>query len=415
MTPQSNQYRKDDKEPHLFLRSLKSGAKSWVYRRTFKGKACFLTSGLNPDAHPVTEARSWVKRINANLELGNEVEGLDFTTGDREDAKLGITLGEAFKRYATEHTRKNRKGEVLSLSDRSKKQILGLIAPGITADQSRAAFGNAKKARKPGPLFEFANTKLKDLGAKELLDWYKDYSNKAPIRSASDAAWLKAALSSSKFPIAKNIFVKGHESYVTLNKSSSDEGRLWRSGLPEFWTQLNGLKKQYRDAVNYIKFLLLTAKRSEEPLRPTVSDFNPKMKTLTIRKMKSRTPHVIYLSRQALEIIQEQCAGRNPTEKIFQVNEGRVVLTQINKELGREGEYAYRPKDMRKCSASIARYKNIPSHLVQAMLDHSQTSTMDRHYSVDPESVAEAWQTLASLVEEIADQTTTMKGNEDEN
>lgn len=393
-------YQKDAKEPHLFLRTSNSGAQSWIFRRTFNKKALFLTSNLSPQMHKPEVARQWVKKINAALELGQPIEGLNYSSQKAEGSE--ITLGEAVEKYSKERTRKNRRGEVVALSDRSKEQLLGLIKPALSAEQSKVAHGNARYARAAGALFQLAQIKLKDLTAETLSKWYLDHSSKSPIRSASDTAWLKAVLTANRFPISKNVFIKGHEDYKPLNKAGNDEGRLWRSALPEFWQMLEINKAVYPEYVNYVRFILFTAKRTQEALRPVVADFNPKMRTLVIKEMKSRTPHTIYLSRQALEIIKEQTLGKRADEKIFHIKEGRTLLHQINKALGRSGEFAYRPKDLRKAATSIARVHGIPTNLIQAMLDHSQTSTMDRHYSVDPESVAEAWQKLADLVEGIA-------------
>jgi integrase len=161
-------------------------------------------------------------------------------------------------------------------------------------------------------------------------------------------------------------------------------------------TDIDTVGANYPDHQAYLRLTLLTAKRPTELLQCVVSDLNSKAKTLLLRKMKSRVAHTIFLSNQALAIVQAQAHGKKPGDKLFVIGDNALLLDKINEHL----DTNYTPKDLRKCAAGVGA-DFLPLHKVKMLMDHAPDSTLTTHYSNSDEAAAGAWQAVADEISRL--------------
>jgi integrase len=409
--PTKTTYTIDPKQAGLAVRVDTSDDGStlsrWCFRKQIAGRRHYLTCPIDFRPPNIADARAWARRVTAEIELGQStvVRQVRVSTAQKRGTKAVVadmTLAELLTAYCGDKTKTTRDNATVNLSDRYVSDVMRLVQAPRTRESIDLAIAAGDKSlttrqvRGAGTLYHLRDKKLSALTAEALRDWYDGVLERAPVDAGRSAAIVKAALAWIKFPSDRNPFLPTHPLYKPLRKAGVAKAQLWASDLRAFWQAIETVGADYPEHQAYLKFLLLTCKRPAEPLQCLVSDFNPMAKTLVLRQMKSRVAHTIYLSSQALAIVQAQVAGKKQSAKLFDVLDTALLLDKINASMGT----SYTPKDLRKVAAAIA-MEVLPLHRVQALMDHAATSTLERNYVNGDEQAQKAWQALGDEIDRL--------------
>jgi integrase len=187
---------------------------------------------------------------------------------------------------------------------------------------------------------------------------------------------------------------------IQRNAENSRERVLINDEIRALWTALDG---EGAAIAAVLRLLLVTAQREGEvsTMRWADIDFEGRWWTIPAERAKNGLAHRVYLSDQALEILEP--LRRKPKDKTWvfprRVGEGPATRNLIAKPLLNIRKAAklgdIRPHDLRRTAASLMTGMGISRLTVSKILNHVEggiTAVYDRH-SYDPEKklALEAW------------------------
>lgn len=365
----------------LQLRVTSAGTKTFYIFQRVNGKPERVKVGEHP--YPLTGielARKLAKGLISQI-----AEGKSPAAAKRERAVSGMTVAEAFTAY----TERKQRVDDLPLKPRTVADYIALVrAPRLTA---------AGKRTKGGLLAPLADKPIRALTAGEIRDLHHANLAARGGRQSSFAMMaLKAVLRFHGIQIAHSPFAPTtpEAERVRIRKpgvSDREPIRLLAARLGEFWRVVPATIEG-----DYLRFLLLTGCRPNEPLKLIVGDLAEGV--VTLRDTKNRRDHTLYLSRQALSIIKRNSAGKAPTDRIFPIAPARV--NKVVHVLAAELRIDFKAKTLRAVFASTAE-RLVSFSVLRALMNHKEKADVTNTNYVE-KSKAElraGWQAVADFIE----------------
>lgn len=163
-------------------------------------------------------------------------------------------------------------------------------------------------------------------------------------------------------------------------KTTARERTLGDDEIPAFWSAMESLGWPYGDIG---KLLLLTGQRSGEVtgMRWSELDLTNRVWRLPGKRTKNKRPHVVYLSPQAMEIIEQQQLSRrwSNCDYVFSTTGAKAVSgfgnskpqadAYMRDELGREPEH-WTWHDLRRTAVTGMAEIDILPHIIEAVVNH---------------------------------------------
>lgn len=387
--------------PGLQVRVSSTGTKTFsVLRRVSGGSPERVTLGNWPKL-ALKEARKLAREVMNNL-----AEGISRTAEKKADKVKQAqvpTLAAAVEDYVTSVTKK---GSGKHLKPRTQSDYRRMVASG----KPKAKGGQTLD----GELFTLASLPITDITADHIKTLYNDIRKERGDRRAAYAVTvLRAVLT------RKNITVKGDpfgkethgEDHYDLPTHQGKPKPIKKSYLGAWWNMAGkagtGEVGGSKLAADYYRFRLLTGTREVEVLgdnygnKPIkVGDVDLKDASIELKDTKNRENHTLYLSRQALEIVQRNVKDKKPDDPLFPVGDPRKTLKAINKAAGL-GELAVQGHDLRDTFITVA--KSLVSYYVLKKLANHKIQSSDvtgtSYAEVDEDELRAGWQLVADAIE----------------
>lgn len=309
----------DTKVPGLLLRVTANGTKSFYVFQRVNGKPERVRVGRHPyPTMSIEQARREAKSIIHQI-----AEGESPAAAKREEKVAALTLAEAFADYIARKQRKDDK----PLKERTRRDYAAMIAPGrLTAAGKRTKGGTlAKLASKP--IFGLTGDEIRAVHGENLKTRGERQSHFAMMTLKAVLRWHGVVIPDSPFdertPEARRIIIK------KPGVSPREPITALRENLGVFWQALPDTP-----AGDYLRFLALTGCRPGEPLKIRVGDL--KTGAITLIDTKNRSNHTLYLSTQALEVVQRQAEGKQPADRLFDVTpaQANALAHELRGQLG---------------------------------------------------------------------------------
>lgn len=370
----------------LQVRVTANGVKTFsVFKRAAGGKPERVTIGRYPDVS-IDQARKKAKAVISQLAQGESP-----AAAKRESKVKSMTLAAAVARYVEEQTRES---DGLPLKARTRSDYLNMVKP------SRPTA--AGKRTKGGTLAALASRPIHDLTAsaiKAVND--ENRAQRGERQSAYAMVVLKAVLNFYGVTIAHSPFDRATpkaERVVIPKSRPSDEAPVVAllENLGALWRALQAVPDT--PAADYLRFILLTGCRPSEPRAITMVNVDLAASRVTLRDTKTRTDHIIYLSHQALAIVERQAKGKAGTDRLFPVTEAEVRALVL--ELSATTGLAVSAKNMRKVFASVAELL-VSAHTYRCLMNRGKkNSEDDKSYlrKTVPQMRA-GWQRVADFID----------------
>ena len=361
----------------LSLRVTSAGSKSFsVFRRPAGGQPERLTLGRWP-AISVDAARRLAKEKLALLAQGESP-----AASKRAERERSMTLAEALAEYVKE----KRRADGLSLKPRTMADYLALLKPG-----RMTAVGTVTRG---GMLCPLASKPIREITAADIRALHKGNVQRGERQAGYAMQVLRGVLNWHGVQVPNSPFSKEthgrdrihvHTGNCSGTALTPEQIAIWWAALPD---DLTG---------DYFRFVLLTGCRPAEPLKLHVGDVDLAAGKAVIRDTKNRSDHTIYLSTQALGIMQRQCAGKAENEKVFNLNKMQVF--KASHELEKITGLTVQPRMLRTTFASIAE-PLVSAYTLKCLMNHRQKSDITgTHYVRKTESeLREGWQKVADAI-----------------
>lgn len=388
----------------LQLRVSSTGSKVFsVFMRPAGGQPERATLG-NLSKISVRQARVEAKKVIARLAVGESFVAEKRATRVRK--ALAITLAVAVEEYVVTKKKKN-SGK--PLKERTRADYRRMVTPG----EPKAKGGQTLD----GELLPLANTIISEITAEQVKTLYNDLKKARGDRRAAYAVTvLRAVLVRKNITIENDPFSKethgeNHFDLPTYQGKPKPIkkvylGAWWNAACKTGTENVGGSKL----AGDYYRFRLLTGTREVEVLgdkygnKPIkVGDIDLQDKSIVLKDTKNREDHTLFLSRQALEIVQRNVEGKDDDLPLFPVGDPRKTLKAINKAAGLS-ELAVQGHDLRDTFINVA--KSLVSYYVlKAMANHKilrNDITGTSYIEVEEEELREGWQKVADAIEALA-------------
>ena len=344
----------------LFLLIRPTGSKAWQFRYQYMGKEKLLSIGNYP-AVSLADARK--KRDEAKEQLAKDIDPSVQKQLDRIDAEVKSRM--TFKEVADEYFQ-NAVLRELSLATLKKKKwfIDGLARP-------------------------LHNRPIDQITASELLHLLKPIEQSGRRETAKKlratiSAIFRLAMVTMRAPADPSAALKDAllPPKVTARAAIIDEaefGKLLR--------RLDGYTG-WPTIPAAMKFQILTCTRPGEARGAQKSEFDLKSKTWTVpaERMKMRREHKVPLSRQAMEIVEENWSQIDEVELIFPSlvsTRKRLSENAFNTVLRRIG---YSGEEMtahgfRATASTILNSREYNPDVIEAVLAHQDPNAIRRTYN----------------------------------
>lgn len=372
--------------------------RAWIMERRVDGKTKRVTLGKASGASAISAEAARFLMLERSSELQKGIDRAAVTREKRKQEKTeAITLAEAVREYVEKQRRSKDK---LPLKARTKADYLAMVSEG---KMSRAG----RKAR-DGDLYSLAHKSIYKLSANDI----RKVHTAAAMRSERQAAYalqvLRAVLNWTGVKVANNPLSKDVPGRDRINLPGPKakglpipRGRIgawWKAACAAGGNEVGGS----REAADYLRLALLTGIRPGEGLGNKyvdgilVRDVDIASATVILPDTKNRLNHTVLLSRQALEIVARNVAGKKPTERLFTVGDPKKTLAAINKAAG----VRVSPHGLRKTFTSLGD-DLVTSGTLKKMINHLDARDVTFvHYIAKGEAELRlGWQTVADFIE----------------
>ena len=387
--------------PGFGLRVSSSGHKTWISNRRINGKTVIRVLGTAIGAGSISADAARKLFQTVNNELNN---GIDRTEVQRKKAREEKITGLTFKDALDEYLKEKRRGkDGLPLKERTKFDYLQLIKEGKVA-----------KTGKPfadGPLFCIANLPLNKITAEHMRKIYKVTPGQRVKIYAMQV--LRAVLNWHGIEIEGNPLSKSTAGKlrIAMPATNGKPTPIPQKSLAQWWQAATDAANNHpvpisKSAADGLRFMLLTGARPGEVFGSKfgddvidgllVANVDFKNGIVKLPDTKNRTDHLIYLSRQATEILTVNCKDKIGKAKVFDLIDPGKTLDFINSQAGTPG---ISPHKLRHTFTSVAE-ELVSGYALKKMVNHiNMADVTGTHYVQKSETqLRDAWQTVADFI-----------------
>ncbi|MEJ8856368.1 integrase arm-type DNA-binding domain-containing protein [Variovorax robiniae] len=386
--------------PGLFALIQPAGTKSFVFSFTLHGKRKEVTLGRFPNGLSLAEARAKAVAMRADVERGKDPAAATKAAKAAEKAKHAPPPPEsAFALFAekwqTERLAKRAdsyKAQIQSRLDRFVFPEIGHKALAAVTPRDVLAIIEPLQIATP-------NTAE---GVRKIVQAIYDYAIAKLLVETNPARPLRG---------------------IVDVPPSEETPKLSPEELGRFWQTLDKQTGAHRTTIAAAKFLVYTMTRKNETLKAKWTEFNLEAGTWTIPKerMKKKKEHIVFLSRQAKALLEEQKVISGKLEYVFpsafrnHCPLAEVTLNHLFKRMDIRPDFS--PHGTRSTTASllrnlriesvdpdgVRREKRVEYDVVEMLLAHTMTGVAGRYQRQDLfEERAEALQLLADEIDRLA-------------
>lgn len=376
-----------------------NGSRSWVMERRVDGDTKRRTLGKveGRGAISADAARKEIIKIN-----GEFLQGIDRLEQKREQARLherDVILADALCEYVAN---KRRAKDGLPLTPRTKADYVAMVQPGGTT-----ATG---KPKCDGELFALADRRLSKITGDDVRRVYEQARKRGARRADYAMQVLRAVVNWHGVSIPENPLGKevAGRDRIVLRPSSRPASPVPAERLGAFWRAAceagrNG--KRHAASADLIRFMLLTGARGgeshgseySEPIR--VKHVDVVAGRIELPETKNRRSHLIFLSRQALDIVKEYVKDKQPDDQVFTIRDPGKTLHAICDAAGVERRS---PHDMRDTFGSVAEGL-VSAYTLQRMMNHTPKDVTGTSYiKIGDAHLRTGWQGVADYIEALA-------------
>lgn len=391
--------------PGFGVRVTSQGSRSWVFERRVDGLTKRRTLGkvTGRAAISADEAKKLAVTMSADLQRGDDP--LKIKREQAKQVRKDVTLAQAVQEYV-EGKRRAKDGK--ELKARTKAEYLQLVA-GSVPSKRRGFIGQPKAA---GDLYTLAHKRLSKITGDEIRELYTQLQKRSQRRASLAMQVLRAVLNWHGTPVPDNPFSKSvaGRDRIVLPPTTGNPNPIPPERLGAFWNAACAAGPKgiggTADAAACIRFVLLMGSRGGESAGDDfvdgilVRDFDVKGARIMLHDTKNRTDHPLYLSRQALAIVEGFAKGKKPSDRLFPVRNVRKTLHAIcaAAEISPRGLHA-----VRKTFASVAD-ELVSGYTLKRMINHTVPGDVTGvHYVGKSEGqLRKGWQTVADFIEEEA-------------
>lgn len=365
----------------LFVMVMPGGAKTWIYQYTLDGKRREVTIGRYPEIG-VADARDRHTEYRAMVERGENPAALKRI--DRAERKVrGALRGNEgqFKEF----TLKWIEERLADKTESYRKQIRSRLDRFVWPSIGHMALEDVKPAHVLAIIEARRATPNTAEGVRIIIQQAYNYAIQKLLVETNPAAPLRGVIT-----------VPRAEHHRHLNES--ELGAFWRAV---------GRQGAHPSTLAATRLLMYSMCRKMEVLRAKWReiDLDKAQWDIPAERMKSRRPHRVYLSRQALEVLEimRAISGEGeyvfPSPQIASVPLADATLNHFFKRLD-FGVPDFSPHGTRGTAATLLREHGFSRDVVELLLAHterSQTAASYHHHELE----AERRKALQYLADEI--------------
>ena len=365
----------DEKMQGLELRVTSTGAMTFSLRRRVRGGAIErVTIGPYP-AISIELARNQARAI-----VGQQATGHSHATAKKLLQRSELTFAAALQAFVNDDT-----ARPSPLKQRTRSDYLQMVRPA----------GDPSVGRKhaAGELHALAAKRLDALTGSMIKAHFKRLTDRGPTRAAYAMRVVRAVLNYHGVSIEDDPFARktAKRDRIVLPAAKRRTRIIPIERLRDWWVAADNVHSG--DA---FQLLLLTGMRRGELGSIRCRDLDLQARRLHLHDTKSRRPHVVMLSVQALAIVRLRAADKTPDELLFQgVADPRKSLEAIIAQTG----ISFSAHDCRRTFGTIAA-STLPGYVVKRLLNHSdgQDVTGAHYVHLDDATLAHAWQAVADFI-----------------
>lgn len=366
--PKSKPYKLTD-GGGLFVLVSPGGAKNWRYQYPWGGKRPAVTIGRYPEIS-VAEARDRHAAYRAMVERGEDPAAHRRDEKAERLVRSAVALEEGhFKAFSLKWIDERLAGKTEGYRSQIKSRLDRFVWPAI----GRKALGDVKPAHVLQIIEGLRATPNTAEGVRSLIQQCYDYAIQKLLAESNPARPLRGV--------------------ITVPKAEHHR-HLSESELGAFWRAL-GKQGAHPSTTAAAYLLVYSMCRKSEVLRAKWSEFDLDKAQWDIpaERMKSRRPHRVYLSRQALEMLEVQRAVTGGYEYVFPspsiptVPLADATLNHLFKRLD-FGVPEFSPHGTRGTAATLLREHGFSRDVVELLLAHtekSQTAASYHHHEMETE------------------------------
>jgi integrase len=342
-------------EQGLGLRVSKTGRKTWVYVYHFGGRSRRYTLGTYPEVG-VADVRALHASAMSTLDRG--VDPGNAYQVARAETRNAPSVGELADEYLNKHAVKKKSGE------QDRRMLDRDVLP------------------------KWKTLKAHDVTRRDVTHLLDEIVKRgAPISANRVLALVRKMFN---FGIARSMVEANPCDHVSQPAPNGRRDRVLNyDEIRKFWTRLANSKMSEATKLA-LKLQLVTAQRKGEIVNAEWDeiDFENRVWTIPAAKVKNGYPHRVYLSDQALEILERlrELAGKSRFWLPSRIGDKPVIDTSIDhamrENLAHLGIADATPHDLRRTAASMMTSMGVPRLTVSKILNHTETSVTaiyDRH------------------------------------
>ena len=389
----------------LQLRIAPDGARTLLVRYTVKGtvgeRQHRLSSeyGEGPGQIRLAVACAEAARIRALARNGvdwpaQEEARLRAEAAAREvtERQDGLTLAKALREYAA---KKRRAKDGLPLKARTRSDYLAMLEPGKTSSSG--------KKFADGELYALAEKLMSKITGDDIRGVYAAVLKRSQRQAVYAMQVVRAVFRWHGIVIPDNPLGRdtAGRDRIVLTQSKGNPAPIPPELLGGWWKVASAAPS--RVAADYYRFQLLTGCRGVEihgskpdgypPI--AVRDVDHQGGRIVLRDTKNRSDHKLLLSRQALEIVERNCKGREPGDALFAIVDARKTLAWINALAGTRVQ----GHGLRATFASIAE-ELVSGGVLKRMMNHADGGdvTLGHYVGKSEAQLRAGWQTVADFI-----------------
>ncbi|AMP36820.1 tyrosine-type recombinase/integrase [Ralstonia solanacearum] len=369
----------------LFVLVSPGGAKNWKYQYPLGGKRCEVTIGRYPEIG-VADARDRHAEYRAMVERGED------PAAHRREKKAERAIRAArdadegqFKAFSLKWIDERLAGKTEGYRKQIRSRLDRFVWPAI----GRKALDDVKPAHVLAIVEGLRATPNTAEGVRVVIQQCYDYAIQKLLAETNPARPLRGVITVPKAVHHRHL-------------SESELGRFWVA-----------LSKQgaHLSTMGAARLLMYSMCRKNEVLRAkwTEFDFDKAQWDIPAERMKSRRPHRVFLSRQALEVLQLQRAISGGYEYVFPSPSiptlplADATLNHLFKRLD-FGVPEFSPHGTRGTAATVLREHGFSRDVVELLLAHTernQTAASYHHHELEAER-RRALQYFADEIDRLA-------------
>ncbi|MGC0112677.1 tyrosine-type recombinase/integrase, partial [Ralstonia pseudosolanacearum] len=277
----------------LFVLVSPGGAKNWKYQYPFGGKRCEVTIGRYPEIG-VADARDRHAIYRAMVERGEDpaaqrrLEKAERAVRDSLDADDGL-----FKAFSLKWIDERLAGKTEGYRKQIRSRLERFVWPGI----GRKPLADVKPAHVLAIIEELRATPNTAEGVRGIIQQCYDYAVQKLLVESNPARPLRGVITVPKAVHHRHL-------------SESELGAFWRA---------LGKQGAHPSTIAAARMLMYSMCRKNEVLRARWAefDFDKAQWDIPAERMKSRRSHRVFLSRQAVELLEIQRAVSGGYEYVF--------------------------------------------------------------------------------------------------